>query len=409
MTVYIRIIRDASKGCRASKRCISGFLEPLRPLLLLVALLGGACTDLPAVVTHPASAPAFDIFVAPATESREESCAWYGDARGGVLYFGESAFWSGLRKTGSPLGELDHSGPRRIGRFDLDSGAMLPALVVAEDERSGTWDVLAHPNGRVYYTTFFANAGWIDPVSGRSERFPHLGKGLNEWAQGPGETLLVTRYGGAGSGKAQPKSPENTVVWIDPDGTKRAEWPLPASGGSVLAPKTVAWDPSTDAIWVSTDVLPERKGPGGHPTLLLDFDGNERARIDDVEVQYARFLEDGTGYFAVSSGRTLKLGVRPPQAQGPGLEGARWITLDTDFHPDLDFAQDLRLSTDGRALVTTWGGRIFSVHPETTHPVKVFDFPRPRTDGLYYSAVRAGRAICATYCAGLSIVCTRAD
>ena len=236
MTGFIIFIIDASKGCGASKRCVLNFKEKLGPLLLLVALLGG-CTDLPGVVTHPASTPAFDIFVAPATESLEESCAWYGDARGGVLYFGESAFWSGLRKTGSPLGELDHSGPRQIGRFDLERGAMLPALLVAEDERSGTWDVLAHPNGRIYYTTFFGDAGWIDPLSARSERFPHLGKGLNEWALGPDETLLVTRYGGASSGEAQSESPENTIVWIDPDGTKHAEWPLPASGDRSSHPK----------------------------------------------------------------------------------------------------------------------------------------------------------------------------
>ncbi|MED5261611.1 MAG: hypothetical protein VX574_04365 [Myxococcota bacterium] len=408
MFEFKNLIVNASKECTASKRCPHGsFSQPARALLLL-ALLGG-CTDLPEVIAHPASKPAFDIFVAPGSGSSEQSCAWYGDARDGVLYFGESAFWSGLRETGDPLAELDHLGTRRIGRFDLEKRAMLPALVVAEEQESGTWDVLAHPNGRIYYTTFFGDAGWIDPLSERSGRFPHLGKGLNEWARGPNETLLVTRYGDTGFNETQSGSSENTVLWIDPNGSKRAEWPLPSAGESVLAPKTVAWDPVADEIWVSTDLLPERAGPGGHPTVVLGFDGRERARIDDVEVQYARFAEDGTGYFAVSSGRTLKLAVRPPQANGQGLGGAHWITLDTDFHPNLDFAQNLRLSADGRVLVTTWGGRIFSVNPQTTGRVQVFDFPRARKDGLYYSAVSAGRSICATYCAGLSVVCTRTD
>ena len=398
----------ASKGCTASKRCLWGLLRWPTPALVLLALTGG-CTDLPSVIAHPASAPDFDIFVAPASGSSEESCAWYGDTRDGVLYFGESAFWSGLRETGSPLGELDHSGLRRIGRFDLERRAMLPALVVAEEQQSGTWDVFAHPNGRVYYTTFFGDAGWIEPFSARSGRFSHLGKGLNEWARGPDGTLLVTRYGGSGVGDMRSGGSGNAVLWIDPDGRKRAEWPLPSAGKSVLAPKTVAWDPSTNAIWVTTDLLPERTGPGGHPTLVLGFDGVERARIDDVEVQYILFSDDGTGYFAVSRGRTLKLAVRPPQANGQGLDGARSIALDTDFHPDLDFAQNLRLSADGRVLVTTWGGRIFSVKPGKAGRVQVFDFPRARQGGLYYSAVSAGQGVCATYCAGLSVVCTRTD
>lgn len=385
---------------------------------MLIVLTGG-CTDLsrgiagpgPASdsVSKPGAKPTFDIFIAPPSGSSEESCAWYGDARDGVLYFGESAFWSAFRETGQPLGELDGSGPRRIGRFDLAKREMLPALIVAKEQRSGTWDVFAHPNGRVYYTTFFGDAGWIDPLSGSTGNFSGLGSGLNEWARGPGETLLVTRYGGNDSGNSRSGTAENSVLWIDPDGRKRAEWSLPSAGDSVLAPKTVAWDPSTDSIWVSTDLLPERPGPQGHPTVILGFDGRERARIDDVEVQYARFSENGTGYFAVSSGRTLSLAVRPPGTDGPGLEGARRTTLDPDFHPDLDFAQNLRLAADGGVLVTTWGGRIFSVDPGATGRVKVFDFPRTREDGLYYSAARAGRAICATYCAGLSVVCTRTD
>ena len=194
---------------------------------------------------------------------------------------------------------------------------MLPALVVADNEPSGTWDVLAHPNGRVYYTTFFGEAGWIDPISGRTGRFTGLGNGLNEWALGPKGTLLVTRYGGSRSGKARSGTLENSVLWIDPDGTKRAEWPLPPAGNSVLAPKTVAWDPSTNSIWITTDLLPERPGPNGHPTIVLDFEGQQRERIDDEEIQYARFSGDGTGYFAVSSGTRLELAVHPPGHEGP--------------------------------------------------------------------------------------------
>ena len=174
--------------------------------------------------------------------------------------------------------------------------------------------------------------------------------------------------------------------------------------GSVLAPKTVAWDPSTDAIWVSTDVLPERKGPGGHPTIVLNFDGSERARIDDVEVQYARFLEDGTGYFAVASGRTLKLASPPPAGQGPG---ARRRTLD---HAGYPISPGSRFrpgppSQRRRPCPRHHLGRAHFLGPSRNGPVpsRSSTFLDPAPDGLYYSAaVRAERAICATYCAGLS-------
>lgn len=396
----------ASKVCTASKECSP---RPWTLLAFGLLALGLACGRSPATAVPSSRAPAagYEFFVAPASDpaAKETACAWYGDARDGILYFGESAFWSGLRETGSPLADLDHSGPQRIGRFDLETRAMRSPLVLARQRPGGTWDVLAHPNGRVYFTTLFEDAGWVDPESGEVERFSHLGAGLNEWALGPDETLLASRYGGDGaSGNSK-----NSILWLDTSGRKLAELPVGTKEGDTLAPKTVAWDRARDSIWVTTDRLPERAGPGAHPTVVLDFEGRRRAVIDDVEIQYVRFAADATGYFAVVSGRSLELAILPPEARGPGLEGARRIPLDANFNPELDFAQDLNLTSRGHALVTTWGGRIFAIDPADPGNVRTLDFPRPRGEGLYYTAVGEGEHLCATYCAGLTVVCTRSD
>jgi len=64
---------------------------------------------------------------------------------------------------GDPRADLRLEGPRPIGRFDLRTEQMLPALVTSPDTsvptHSGVRDVLAHPNGRIYYTTYFEESG----------------------------------------------------------------------------------------------------------------------------------------------------------------------------------------------------------------------------------------------------------
>ena len=84
-----------------------------------------------------------------------------------------------------PAADLLINGPKRIGRFDLKREEMLDPLAVAEEAPSGTWDVLAHPNGRIYFTSFSEPAGWVDPASGEIGSLTALGDGLNELALGP--------------------------------------------------------------------------------------------------------------------------------------------------------------------------------------------------------------------------------
>ena len=116
--------------------------------------------------------PATRIYTAEAPSSDERYCAWYADARDGVLYFGAAAFWSAMRAHGNdPLADLLAEGPVAIGRFDLRREQLLEPLEVgAGGDRSGVWDVLAHPNGRIYFTTFYESAGYTEVPSGRSVR-----------------------------------------------------------------------------------------------------------------------------------------------------------------------------------------------------------------------------------------------
>jgi hypothetical protein len=37
--------------------------------------------------------------------------------------------------------------------------------------------------------------------------------------------------------------------------------------------------------------------------------------------------------------------------------------------------------------------------------IDLIQLPRPGGDGLYYTGVLAGDRLCATYCAGLTVVC----
>ena len=128
----------------------------------------------------------------------ERECAWYGDARDGVLYFGIAAFWSAMRAAGGdPRADLAHAAPQRIGRFDTHGRRVLEPLELGEREvATGVWDVLAHPDGAVYFTSFYGPAGSVDPASGSVLRFEEAGRGFSELALGVGDSLLATRYAG---------------------------------------------------------------------------------------------------------------------------------------------------------------------------------------------------------------------
>jgi hypothetical protein len=348
---------------------------------------------------HPRSRESgFRIYVAEMMPSVERYCAWYGDARDGVLYFGTAAFWSAMRANGNdPMADLLEEGPVAIGRFDLRGERMLePIQLDSDGHRSGVWDVLAHPNGRIYFTTFYESAGYTDVPSGEFARFPNLGTGLNELALGPDESVLASRYGSAferdGSG---------SVVSFDTDGTLLAEFPLRAPEGYRVAPKTVAFDPVRGEIWVTTDLLAlDPEDPQRHDAYLLSERGEELLRISEPEIQFVAFAADGTGYRAEVEGRNLWLRVGAP---GEDPEGGRRILLDAAFAPALDFVQDIAPMPDGRAVVSRWSGWVHVVDsPRRVHSTRL---PQFEDGGLYYSAVAEGDRICATYCSEVSVVC----
>src|SRR5262245_65424998 len=89
--------------------------------LAIAAVLAGGCAS-PAREGLP---PGVTIATSAQPGGAERYCAWYGDPRGGVLYFGESAFWASERAHGDPLADRVVPGPRRIGRFDLSRRRML--------------------------------------------------------------------------------------------------------------------------------------------------------------------------------------------------------------------------------------------------------------------------------------------
>jgi len=338
------------------------------------------------------------IYTYEAPSSVERYCAWYGDARDAVLYFGTAAFWSAMRShDNDPMADLLAEGPALIGRFDLRTERMLEPLEVgAAGNRSGVWDVLAHENGRIYFTSFYEPAGYAEVPAGRFVRLPDLGVGLNELAPGPDGGVLASRYGSAigpeGSG---------AIVSFDPDGTLLAEFPLRAPDGYRVAPKTVAFDPLRREIWVTTDLLPIAPGdPQRHDTYVLSEHGDELLRIAEPEIQFVAFAEDGTGYRAEVEGRNLWLQIGAP---GEGPEGGQRILLDGAFAAAVDFVQDIELAADGRAVVTRWSGWVHVV--DSPSQVRTTRFPQLAHDGLYYSTVAEGDRICATYCSNVSVVC----
>lgn len=357
----------------------------------LAALIGFACATLHDGV-------GVRIVTAPAPSSSESYCAWYGDRRGDVLYFGESPFWNVMRAAGGdPMADSHVPGPQAIGRFDLRSESMLAAVPTgARDPHAGVWDVLAHPNGRVYYTTFYEFAGWIDPATGETNVFEAAGTGLNELALLPDGRVLATRYGAAGGGAG-------SVVVLDPDGKIEAELALVSEPNVVAAAKSLAYDPMRKVVWVNTDLVPRDGGPSGHDARVLEIaTGREILRIDTPELHFPRFATDGRGVFAWQQGSLLTLRMTQPGAAQNAMSG-REVVLDTAFADGIDFVQDVHIETDGRAVVTRWSGMVHVVALDGA--VRSVDLPRPAAGGLYYTAVAVGDRVCATYCANVSVVC----
>jgi hypothetical protein len=348
-----------------------------------VAVAFSACTP-PALIT--ALPPASGV----------QSCAWFGDAREGVLYFGISPFWRALREGGGdPRAELRFAGAREIGRFDLARERMLaPLAITPAPARSGVWDVLAHPNGGIYFTTFWENAGRVDPASGRVEWFVSAGEALNELALLPDGRVLASRYGRGGA--------SGSVVVLSERGEVLAEHALTASEGIVAAAKSVAYDAARDAIWVNTDLLPASGAPTHDARIISLRDGRELARWSDPELQFMTFAADGTGFLVERSAGLLVLRVLPPGARGPLPLSGRFIPLDEAFPAALDFAQDVKLTPEGNAIVTRWSGVVHIASPDGE--VRRLDFPK-RAGALYYTGVAKSGEICATRCGAVEVVC----
>jgi hypothetical protein len=337
---------------------------------------------------------------AAAPSDAERYCAWFADSRDQVLYFGASPFWSALRKAGGdPRADLRAPGPQIIGRFDLKRLAFAEPLVVGgPDARASVWDVLAHPNGRIYFTTYFDSAGYVDPASGRVRRFDSAGLGLNELSLGEDAVIIATRYGFSPTG-------QGSVVVLDAEGSILAEHLLEAPAGYQSAPKSLAFDPLRKEIWVNADLLPTAQGQGEvrYDTRVLGPDGRERFRFERPEVQFMTFGPDGTGYFAERHGELLNLRIRPPERAGAAILTGRIVPLDDEFPGDHDFVQEIRVDARGRVVVTRWSGRIHLV--SRSGEVEVIQLPRPGGDGLYYTGILDGGRLCATYCGGVTVVC----
>jgi hypothetical protein len=377
----------ATRGCRSAgaialaaavlTSCIAADLEPIPPAI------------------HTAGAPS----------PLEDYCAWFGDVRDGVLYFGQSAFWSAFRTSGGrATADLDHAGPALIGRFDLARERFLSPLDVTEvGDRSGVWDVLAHPNGRIYFTTYFASAGFADLATGEVRRFDEAGAGLNELAPGPDGNLLVSRYGFLGE-----PDRSGSVVLLEPDGAVLAEYPLTPPAGSTVAPKTVAYDGLREEIWVTTDLLPSDDAEAriGHDTYVLDGRGVQLRRIAKPEIQFIAFAGNGTGYRAEVEGHKLWLRILPPGPK-PSPIGELRIPLEHAFASAFDFVQDIQITADGRAVVTRWSGWVHVV--DATGAIHSLRLPPFEPRGVYYTATLHDHRICATHCRDVSIVCRDLD
>ncbi|MEE9608651.1 MAG: hypothetical protein V3U03_13000 [Myxococcota bacterium] len=358
------------------------------------AIAAGALVGVPIACVPLFPGELASVHTAPAPSATERYCAWFGTRRGDILFFGQSAFWSAFEAAGrEPRADLEQPGPTLIGRFDLRREQLLQPIVVGRPgDRSGVWDVLVHPEGRLWFTTYFEPAGVVDLSTGGVRRLGALGTGLNELAPGPDGSVLATRYT---SGPGQP----GAVVVIDPDGRRAAELPLRSPAGFTVAPKSVAYDPLRGEIWVTTDLLPEE--PGGtirHDTYVLDLKGNEKRRIAHPEIQFVAFGDDGTGYMAEVEAGQLFLRVVP----APGEHELR-LLLDDAFVSGADFAQDIQLA-NGSAVVSRWSGWVHVA--ERSGAVRSLRLPSLEGGGLYYTAVLVGERLCATHCGGVTVVCS---
>lgn len=338
-------------------------------------------------------------FKAPeANSGREAYSAWFADSDGRTLYFGLSPFWTPWwQGGGDATADLREPGDHLIGRFDLARERFLPPLRVRrrdEGARGSVWDVLAHSSGRVWYTTFFEEIGSVRADGGDVRHYSELGVGWNELVEGPGGNVYATRYGDASG--ARPAQGSGSVAMIAPDGTLLAEHHLGGPPDSYTAPKSLAVDPASGEVWLNTDSF----GPDGvvsHETIRLAADGRVLERTQGPEeLLFPAFDARGRAWLALRSGGHLRVRVL----------GAAPLELDLGELGPADFAQELRPTPDGGALVGRWSGRVQRVRPAgqafAIDEIR-FELPpdcRPPTgrSALYTPVVHGDRAYATLFC-----------
>jgi sugar lactone lactonase YvrE len=365
-----------------------------RRALLLGVLLAGCA--LRGAAPHTA---AFDM--QRANSGPELYSAWFADSDGRIFYFGLTAFWERYwANDHEPLADLREFGDHLIGRFDLATESFLEPLRVRSSDsgaRSSVWDVLAHSNGRIYYTTFYEQIGWVAADGSDMRVFQDLGTGFNELTEGPDGNVYATRYAGRATEDA---AAYGSVVVLSPDGALVNEFVIANESERFTAPKSLAVDPRSGEIWLNTDTF----GPGeaiAHETIRLRADGSvlER-REDEVELHFVAFDAAGRGWFAESVRGRLRLRVMD--------RDKLLATLSLGPRKRGDFIQDIHFASDGTAVLARWsrvvhlvrlgGGTleqaeiVFDVEPECA---------ATRGPKLLYTAVLHARGVFATlHCGG---------
>jgi hypothetical protein len=263
--------------------------------------------------------------------------------------------------------------------------------------------VLAHSSGRIYYTTFYEQLGWIARDGSGGERFAHLGRGFNELAEGPRGRVYVTRYADAPERADRPS--HSAVTAIEPDGALVWETRFErAHDGSFLAPKSIAVDPTSGEVWVNTDTFAADGSLARHETLRLAADGALLERDAGAsELQFAAFSPTGEGWFAQARDGWIWLRLRAPG------HADRSLRL-TPLGPT-DFVQDIKPGAPGSAVITMWSRRAFDVRAERESLVAREvrfrvppDCEPPAHRSLTYTAVRWRDELFATLFCGATVL-----
>ena len=335
-----------------------------------------------------------------ANRGAEPYSAWFGDARAGILYFGLSPFWTLWWRTGGdPRADLAQPGDLLIGRFDLEAERFLTPLRVGGIEsraRASVWDVLAHSNGRIYFTTYFERVGSVAADGSDLRVFSGIGTGFNELWEGPGGHVYVTRYSDAPRDVAAQRY--GAVVELTEEGSLVREIRFEKSAGSFTAPKSVAVDPVSGEIWLNTDTFQE---DGGllYETLRLASDGRVLERqLAPPELQFMSFDREGRGWFAELVDGDFRLRIE---------ERGRRTHIPLGRREGVDFVQDIKFSAEGHAAIAFWSGRVTLVRRAARgYAWWDLELPRPRECErfLVYTAVPYADRVYATLYCGATIV-----